>query len=537
MKTYLTRIFAFRIIEAITVFTLAACTPAPGPVLQTVAPGATGPAGGVLPVSGASPSAALRIPTNTPTLPGARPLVTLPAASAAGAPTATPVATATPAPPPFVFDPQATFAPELDRAVAALRHLDVANLDEAQTAAMNAADETLKRAGPQGARRLKQELAALQQSGEQDVAFQLEAAWLLWEIGNLDEVDNVVMIWRSVPTDQWIYRALFMPGMEAAATQDPRALPMLLTLLADRQGSAYISQHDLTLDYPRTHEFLWGAYGSQGLPALFDVLLRSTNPVAIESAIYRLASAQYLPALDEIRLDVDHPDAGVRAAAVYALGEFGHPDDYQTLINGLTAADTPPEDLYTYAFALNEFGDVRAVPYLIPLLQTSDEDLRMEVAYGLGDFLATPEGLAALRQVADQASDPQWKEFYQYAAQQALNDSGLTWTAFQTLSPDEQRQVTEQHRLAEITLKPDEKPLTHDQLLDMVSEWRKTGQLSSEKWGWVQVRHVLPAATADDIDLLLDGKALFYLRLSDEAIADAAVVDNMIQWIGRSRYR
>jgi hypothetical protein len=61
--------------------------------------------------------------------------------------------------------------------------------------------------------------------------------------------------------------------------------------------------------------------------------------------------------------------------------------------------------------------------------------------------------------------------------------------------------------------------------------------IASEKgWDLMEIRHIFPAATPEDIDLLLDGMSDFYLRLSDECINEIDIVYDLIKWIGRSRY-
>ncbi len=114
----------------------------------------------------------------------------------------------------------------------------------------------------------------------------------------------------------------------------------------------------------------------------------------------------------------------------------------------------------------------------------------------------------------------------------------MTWDVFKDLSDLEQQEVTDGFRYSGISIETGEKAITHDQLIEVVAEWQDTGRITSEKWEWVERWQVFwPIATPEDINLLLDGKAKFYLRLSDECISDARIVDDLIKWIGRSRYR
>jgi hypothetical protein len=426
-------------------------------------------------------------------------------------------------------------ASALDQAISALHGLDYDNLSDTESEEVNAAVEAVANSGSEGARLLHQELTAMEEAGQEDAPFQLLAAWALWEIGDLDEAETIAGIWRDVPAEDWIYELLFMPGLMAASTQDPRALPMLEALTSDKEGDLLEARYMPPLEFPMTHEFLWGAYGSRGLPVLHEMLRTSEDPTVLESAILLLSRAQYLQALPEIREAFTSEHSNVREAATVALGVFGHPDDFDVLIAGLDSSDAGTRFLSVYA--LVEFGDPRAVPRLIPLLEGADQDVRSEVAWGLGNYLASPEGLEALWESAGSTTDQSWADFCESLVMGVLDSAGLTWEQYEGLPDADREEVTEGFRNFNITLRPGEEAVTHDQLLEVVAEWRETGRISSERWAWVETRHILPVATAEDIDLLLDGKADFYLRLSDECIYDVRIVDDLIRWIGRSRYR
>jgi hypothetical protein len=145
--------------------------------------------------------------------------------------------------------------------------------------------------------------------------------------------------------------------------------------------------------------------------------------------------------------------------------------------------------------------------------------------------------LEALWGSAGSTTDQSWAEFCESLVMGVLNSAGLTWDQFEGLPDADREEVTEGFRNFNITLRAGEEAVTHDQLLEVVAEWRETGTIISERWAWVETRHILPIATSEDIDLLLDGKAGFSLRLSDECIYEVRIVDDLIRWIGRSRYR
>ena len=138
--------------------------------------------------------------------------------------------------------------------------------------------------------------------------------------------------------------------------------------------------------------------GPKGLPVLHEVLKTSTESIPVNTAINILSLAQYLPSLPQIRAAVDNEDAEVRQAAIAALGRFGHPDDYETLVAGLAAKD--PDELASYVGALGTFGDIRAVPQLVPLLAHKEASVRKAVISEVGQFAdhaRRTEGAARIR--------------------------------------------------------------------------------------------------------------------------------------------
>jgi len=109
-------------------------------------------------------------------------------------------------------------------------------------------------------------------------------------------------------------------------------------------------------------------------------------------------------------------------------------------------------------------------------------------------------------------------------------------------------------------LRKDDKKLTHDQLIEAAQEWKRNGWIfgakplaftqlpkkdnkdntflvSVNKYDWVEERHILSAATAGDIPLLLEVKAALCARLSEESLVEIRRLNEVIKRLGRSRYR
>ena len=427
---------------------------------------------------------------------------------------------------------------KLDEAIAALRHIKQEQFDDDQkerkAKQIDAAWEVIKSFGQTGILRLKQEIQTIDAGKEKDDFFKLNATALLWQIGKLNEAESIAKIWNSAPLAAQ-YNYVFYTAMDAANTRDAKALSMLKALLKDDKGAVYFWVHSMNVKFPLTHEFVWGFYGVKGLPVLNEVLQTSTDAVEIQSAISLLCQAQYLPALPRIRqFATTSVNEETRRAAVRCLGSFGHPQDYDFLIAGLRSKDT--KEIWHYAYALYEYGDERAVPFLIPLLATEDAALKSEVLAALAHLL-TPASFEIVTNYCQTTKNPQEKEPCEQAIGGVLGKANLKWADYIKKPLAEREAVLRKVRNANLTLNKGERSLTHKQLLDAINEWTINHRLDTKEYGWVEAKHVLAAATAADIDLLLNAKASFYGRLSDECLYDVRRIDDVVKRLGRSRYR
>ncbi len=430
---------------------------------------------------------------------------------------------------------------ELDDAVAVFRHFSPEALDEddweARQPEAEKAWELLREAGAQGAQRLKQELERIEQAKERDGYFKLVAAAILWEIGGLDEAPTVTESWESTALTPG-YRLVFLTAFEAARTQDERALPMLRACLTDKEGEVMLLPHG-TFGWPLTHEFLWGSFGPSGLPELGRILATSSDPVELESATELLARAQYLDALPRIRELATHASADVRGAAVRALGTYGHPQDYELLISGLSLEGS--QELYNYVFALYEYGDLRAVPRIIPLLPTSDEELKREVVACLA-LLLRSESLEALKADAERQAEEQKESLSSQVVQMVLDRLELDWESYAAKSTSEKEAALAKlrHEFQGDVWPSDASSATRDELLQAAEAWktkRRLSEFGDDGAGDRRARQLLTVAAPSDIELLLEVKAALLTRLSDECLYDTRLLDLAVMRVGRSRYR
>ncbi len=432
-------------------------------------------------------------------------------------------------------------AAALDKAVAALRNIDPAAMTDeqkkAKATAISEAWQVIINAGKAGADRLKAEIQALDQAKQTDAFFRLGAASLLWEIGSLDEASTIAAQWRVAPQTA-NYNYVFFVALEAAKTQDARALDMLKACLNEDQGSVFIPAHYLTIDWPLTLQCLWGTYGPKGIPVLLDVLKTSDKPVELKTAAILLTRAQAVEALPILRAKLlKHPDAEVRRVAVRCLGLFGHPDDFDVLAAGLKSED--PQDVWHHLFALYEYEDLRAVPLVAPCLESAAANVRSE-AFAVLTHLKTPAALEAIRRYGDKAASDQEKQAAKEFIGEVLAGAGITWDQYEAKSAAEREAMMATARVRDderYAAKADDRKLTREDLAKAAKGWKDAHRITGGEFEWVEDRHVMAAATPEDLDLLREVEGALYWRLSDECLYEVQIINNLIRRIGRTRYR
>lgn len=429
--------------------------------------------------------------------------------------------------------------PKLEKAVAALRRINVGALSEEQQEAkareIDEAWKALQAAGPPGLARLKRELRLLGESKEQDDFFKLNASVLLWELGRFGEAEAVAEIWRTTPL-KVSYNYPFYTAIDAARTQDERALPLLLAILADREGHTFFARHAMQVRWPLTHEFVWGIFGPKGLPALQRVAETSRDAAELASAVRLLARAQYAPALPRVRELATKGEGEAKLAAVAALGIYGHPQDYELLVAGLKSAD--PMEVWHHAFALYEFEDLRAVPHVIPLLESPHDMVRYE-ALSVLRHLLTPAALEAIHARSGALKEGPEKARFNRVLELLLGNAKTTWEEYSRKSPREKEAFVLARRrwLEDEAEGPRPKAWTRAEFLAAAARWKEKGRLEDEAGESVMPGRILAAATVEDIELLLDVKSRIYRRLSDEALYETARIDRAVKTLGRGRYR
>ena len=434
-----------------------------------------------------------------------------------------------------------TPAEDLANAITTMRKIDPATLtgDQQKTKGKELDDawKTIVRAGSKGAAALKDELHKLDQTKEKDDFFRLGAGTLLWRIGKAEQAEAIGAAWSGDVNLSLNYNYVFYTAFEAAQTHDKRVLPILTATLHDQKGSIFVEQHVLTVKWPLSHEFLWGSFGPEGLPALLKVVQESKDDTARSSAIWLLAKAQYLPALETIRGVARRGTGLAHTQAIKSLGAYGHPQDYDFLVQGLKAK--APAEALPFAFALFEFEDLRAAPQLAALLNTDNAELAHEVIGGVGRLL-TPEGFAALHNYEESQKNKALRDHCHHELVEIQKGLVMTYEEFKGKTPAEQSKLLADLRQAEESkyrLKPDDRKLTHDELLKAAKDWKSRHRIEGGSYAWVEDRHVLSATSPADIPLLLEVASACYSRLSDECLYETATLQDLVLRLGRSRYR
>ena len=431
---------------------------------------------------------------------------------------------------------------KLERAVAALRNIRQGAFtteaqQEAKSKEIDEAWEVIRQAGARGTARLKQELERVERSREKDDFFKLNASALLWGIGQFDEAPAIAAIWNSTPLEAQ-YKYVFYTAIDAARTGDARALPMLEAVLRDNKGHVFLWQHSLDVKWPLTHEFVWGAFGPKALPRLAEIISTSKNEIEVASAISLLAQSHYLPALPRLRELARAGTGDARLFAIRALGVYGHPQDYDFLVAGLRSGD--PKELFSYSYALYEYEDLRAVPHLIPLLGAADKAVRQETFAALTHLL-TSESVDALHRHAQTTKERDEKETIEEHLNSELREYNLSLNQYLKKSPAGRAEavaaILRRREAEKYQLGTGEKGMTRSEFVTAVKRWKEEHRLSRVGGERVMPKHILVAATAADIELLLEVKAALYLRLSDEALYEARRMDEVVKRLGRSRYR
>jgi hypothetical protein len=169
---------------------------------------------------------------------------------------------------------------------------------------------------------------------------------------------------------------------------------------------------------------------------------------------------------------------------------------------------------------------------LIPFLKSNNPSLRTTAIDALG-VLLTPASLQALRDHEGQAKDTREAQTCKRVVETVLKNMNLTWADYQSKAPEDKEKLIEELRARTLSFQADERQLSREIFFKAASLWKNHHRLPS----WLQAKHLMTAATVEDINLLLEVKGAVLLRLSDECLYETRSIDEAVRYVGRSRYR
>jgi HEAT repeat protein len=195
-----------------------------------------------------------------------------------------------------------------------------------------------------------------------------------------------------------------LPAVVAAAGSGPQKLRLTAIGILDRLGNpASVSvllgaAADSNADLAQAALAALARLPGSEVDAELLTRLPSTTGKA-RKVLIELAGQRHLDrALPAIVTGAEDPDAGVRAAAVQAIGILGDDKQVAGLAKLLQATQSPKEraDLEMALLAITGRAGARAVPSLLPLAQNSDSAVRI-IALRVLAAAGGPDALAAVK--------------------------------------------------------------------------------------------------------------------------------------------
>ncbi|MBL8738329.1 MAG: HEAT repeat domain-containing protein [Planctomycetes bacterium] len=434
---------------------------------------------------------------------------------------------------------QPTPSDDLAKAIAEMRNLPQ-KLEGAEAAErgprIQKAWDTLIAAKDAGAEALLAEARQLAANGERDDRFRLGAGAVVWRIGGLARVDDILTLWADADFSVK-YSYAFQVAGQAMTSKDPRALPLLVALLRDQRGEYTLAQHAMTIGWPATHLMLWAPLGLAATPTLSKLLAAPPDPTTAASCAHLLASFYDEAALPQLRTLAREGHGPVRFEALRSVGRFGHPDDQEWLFAGLASEDA--ELATAHLSAVAAFGDLRAVPHVLERLKDADERVRMTALRALV-ALPTCEGLDAVLAWCRTYDGPEQEHHDEIVYRVSLLFGDLDAAeSYEKLPVEERRLRITQLRLRQgeqLRVPQGDRQLTRGELRELCTATAELGRVP-EPFEWVQARHLLAAATAADLALLIDARGGLYRRFSDEQIEAIEQFERALLWLARAQYR
>lgn len=373
---------------------------------------------------------------------------------------------------------------------------------------------------------------------------------LLWRLGGLAEAEEIGELWTKYDLPPGFGSSvLHATAYAAARTRDPRALPILFAVFRDTDALVDIPRARITLIWPETLDFVWGAYGPQGREALAKALADSRDRDFQASAAWLLAKDGYTEALPAIRRIACSEERGIaRETAIRALGIFGHPDDFALLACGLKRLEgyiLGPNEVSlaeAYIDALAEYGDMRGSKVIKSFLDAAGNEMLRGRARFLLVNLLTPDSLSYLREESESLQGDARQE-WDATLERLFAAVGVTPEEYAAMDSEGQRAALDGFRAGmedAFTPRSDEKPLDRAWLKSRIVRLRAGKQLLTaepEEADKLLPRRYLATATPADIPEILEARATVAGSLTEDALADMDILSAMAIRIARASYR
>lgn len=430
---------------------------------------------------------------------------------------------------------RAATPPALAAAIAATRRVQVDDLPEKEREAriqrFTEGQRALVLAREEGIRAIEEELSRLRAAGETDALFQSIAAEIIVAVREAAGFPAAAAALRGVDprTD---LRHLWPTLSAAAASQDPRALPLLRMALDTDLASAptRFPDHAMDVPWPYTLVFLYGAFGRGACDDLLALAAGPRSPRVDESVAIVLPRLACPGAAAPLRRWIDGGEPRRVAAALRALGELGDPADAPLLARFARAADV--EVRRACAYGLWELSVPATAPAVRALLGDSDEPARREaltVAFRLPDD-ETLAAVVARRRAADGDEAARIDEWLAAMAR----GGGVTREALAQGDAAARRKVVAAYwdrSDRELERRAGDPALSRAELEAALARWEKGGRVQGAGPGLA--RAVLAVARPADVEALLRVRGRVLLRQSDECFPEVQWLDGLLRVLQR----
>ncbi len=432
-----------------------------------------------------------------------------------------------------VTTPRATAAATsaaLAAAVADCRRLDAdAPLEKQQR--FSAAVKALVAAREEGVQAVEAELAKLRAAKETDVLFQSVAAEVILAVREGNGFTAALEAVRGIDARRDL-RHLWPTLTVAAASRDPRALPLLrIALSTDGESApALFPDHGMDVPWPYTLDFLYGAFGQGACADLVQLAARPPAPREDASVAFTLAQLDCPGAAAVLRPWAAGQDEARLAGALRALGRIGEPADAGLFL--ACAARPEVEVRRACAYGLWELSVPATTPALRKLLDDADDGVRLE-AISAAFHLADEEGMAAVvrrRKAAKGEEAARIDEFFGHVAEGA----GVEASALAGGDAAAWRKALAAYwarRDHFFDRQPGDPALSRGELERRLARWEKEGRV--ERPGAPELRAVLAVARAEDLPAIHRARGRVLLRQSDECLDEARWLERIARVVHR----